>query len=175
MAPCRSKQVILQRSRQGGNARIKSDRAQQSRKEKKQSHLQIQALQPPSPPPPMRIHQTEANWHGQDNAVSGLWAHSHLPPLAILQGQISMVKTRHHPCPIYHQHQGHESRLEQSTILMFVFMYSVDVQDKKRYRGFSGRVTDLLMPSFPGNLPSIARNLFNAVFVVDLASPQGIG
>ncbi|KAL3134029.1 hypothetical protein ABBQ32_008463 [Trebouxia sp. C0010 RCD-2024] len=48
-------------------------------------------------------------------------------------------------------------------------------KDRKRYRGFSQRVTDLLMPSFPGNLPSIARNLFNAVFVVDLASPQGIG
>lgn len=48
-------------------------------------------------------------------------------------------------------------------------------QDRKRYRGFSRRVTDLLVPSFPGNLPSIARNLFNAVFVVDLGSSQGLG
>jgi len=49
------------------------------------------------------------------------------------------------------------------------------MQDKKRYRGFSRTVTDLLIPSFPGNLPSIARNIFNAVFVVDLGSAHGIG
>ncbi|KAL0021594.1 hypothetical protein WJX79_001497 [Trebouxia sp. C0005] len=48
-------------------------------------------------------------------------------------------------------------------------------KDKKRYRGFSRTVTDLLIPSFPGNLPSIARNIFNAVFVVDLGSAHGIG
>ncbi|DBA75355.1 TPA: hypothetical protein ACH3X1_010624 [Trebouxia sp. C0004] len=48
-------------------------------------------------------------------------------------------------------------------------------KDKKRYRGFSRTITDLLIPSFPGNLPSIARNVFNAVFVVDLGSAHGIG
>ena len=56
-----------------------------------------------------------------------------------------------------------------------VLHWSCSLQDRKRYRGFSRRVTDLLMPSYPGSLPSIARNLFNAVFVVDLASPHGIG
>ena len=48
------------------------------------------------------------------------------------------------------------------------------VQDRKRYRGFSKSVADLLVPSFPGSLPSVARNLFNAVFLVDLASEQGL-
>ena len=47
-------------------------------------------------------------------------------------------------------------------------------QDRKKYRGFTRSVTDLLRPSFPGTLPSVARNLFNAVFVVDLASAHGL-
>lgn len=155
-------------------------------KQRKKNHLQIQALQPP---PPSCTHQGGAHRHGQDNAVSG--PNPTCPPcprpppapLGNLTQAHALVKTCRHPglascpkaCSIYTQPGTRFTFNIFKTTVVCVFMDAVDAQDRKRYRGFSQRVTDLLMPSFPGNLPSIARNLFNAVFVVDLASPQGIG
>ena len=48
-----------------------------------------------------------------------------------------------------------------------------DLEEGRMYRRWSRDLMDLLRPMFPGQLPRIGRNLFNAVFLVDPASVAG--
>ena len=45
-----------------------------------------------------------------------------------------------------------------------------DLESDRMYHRWSNDLMDLLRPMFPGQLSRLARNIFNAVFLVDPAS-----
>ncbi|GAB4815180.1 hypothetical protein N2152v2_002226 [Parachlorella kessleri] len=49
-----------------------------------------------------------------------------------------------------------------------------DLESDPRYSSWPASLESLLMPMYPGRLPSIGRNLFNAIFAVDPASQAGL-
>ncbi|GAA6027206.1 hypothetical protein JCM8097_002483 [Rhodosporidiobolus ruineniae] len=55
-----------------------------------------------------------------------------------------------------------------------VILWWNDLEKDRRYKSWSKSVRDLLRPTYPGALPSIAKNLNNVVFVLDLSQPNAI-
>ena len=45
-----------------------------------------------------------------------------------------------------------------------------DLETDRMYRRWSRDLMDLLRPMFPGQLPRLGRNIYNAIFIVDPAS-----
>lgn len=45
-----------------------------------------------------------------------------------------------------------------------------DLEEDSMYRRWSRSLLDLLRPMFPGQLPRIGRNVYNAAFLVDPAT-----
>jgi Thioredoxin-like domain len=46
-----------------------------------------------------------------------------------------------------------------------------DIEVDARYRGYRPSLQNLLMPTMPGQLPNVRRNLYSVVIVGDLISP----
>ncbi|KAK9811403.1 hypothetical protein WJX72_003341 [[Myrmecia] bisecta] len=49
-----------------------------------------------------------------------------------------------------------------------------DLERDAAYRRWSGRITDLLQPTYPGRLQAIRRNMYTAVFLLDPGTSQGL-
>ena len=49
-----------------------------------------------------------------------------------------------------------------------------DLETGRQYWQWPSSVMDLLRPSFPGQLPKIAKNLFNVVALIDPGKPEGL-
>ena len=49
-----------------------------------------------------------------------------------------------------------------------------DLEADEAYEFWPKRLRDLLQPMFPGRMPSIGRNLFNAIVLLDPDTQQGL-
>lgn len=52
--------------------------------------------------------------------------------------------------------------------------YLNNIEEDQKYKRWRTNLNELLMPVFPGQMRSIRKNLFHAIYIVDPASPDGL-
>ncbi len=83
--------------------------------------------------------------------------------------------TYHHLTPTNNMSILHSALpLSPSVPLLFSFPQVNDLEEDSQYERWPSDLQSLLMPMYPGRLPTVARNILNAVFAFDPASPAAL-